>query len=161
MGRLQAIAIRRKRRAPTEACETAQVTAAGGLIGDHAGRSTDRLVTVMACEAWQAALEELGLPATGAGALPWTVRRANLLTGGVELPRAAGGVIAIGTLTLEVTGQTWPCRRMEEAQPGLLRALARDWRGGVTCKVLVPAAIAIGDPVTVPVSPPEVIRRLP
>ena len=35
---------------------------------------------------------------------------------------------------LEVTGETDPCERMEEIQPGLFQALAPGWRGGVTCR---------------------------
>lgn len=161
MGRLAAIAIRPKRKAPLQELEGVEITRDGGLAGDHAGRDLDRLVTVMTREAWQAALAELGLPADGEDALPWTTRRANLLTDGVALPRAAGGVIAIGEVELEVTDQTWPCRRMEEAQPGLLKALAKDWRGGVTCRVRAPGRVAVDDAVRVLVSPPEVVRRLP
>ncbi|MEL6209012.1 MAG: MOSC domain-containing protein, partial [Pseudomonadota bacterium] len=70
-------------------------------------------------------------------------------------------VVQVGDVQFEVTGQTWPCKRMEEAQTGLLKALAKDWRGGVTCRVLVPGEIAVGDPVSIPVSPPEMVRRLP
>ena len=52
--------------------------------------------------------------------------------------------------------QTYPCARMEEAQAGLLSALAKDWRGGVTCRVLEGGPIALGDPVEVTVRPPRV-----
>ncbi|MEL6246333.1 MAG: MOSC domain-containing protein, partial [Pseudomonadota bacterium] len=71
------------------------------------------------------------------------------------------GVVQIGEVRLEVTGQTWPCKRMEEAQPGLLKAMAKDWRGGLTCKVIDEGRISIGDAVDVLVSPSETIRRLP
>ena len=86
---------------------------------------------MLAREAWEAALEALGAPG-----IDWTARRANLLVEGAALPRAAGGVVRIGAVVLEVTGQTSPCSRMEEVRPGLLRALAPDWRGGITCRVV-------------------------
>ena len=88
-------------------------------------------------------------------ACPGPSRRANLLVEGVELPRAKGGILRIGAVRLEVTGQTYPCVRMEEARPGLLKALAKDWRGGVTCRVLSGGQIALGDAVEVLVRPPR------
>jgi MOSC domain-containing protein YiiM len=50
---------------------------------------------------------------------------------------------------------------MEEARVGLLKALAVDWRGGVTCRVLSGGQIALGDAVGVLVRPREVVSRLP
>jgi MOSC domain-containing protein YiiM len=51
----------------------------------------------------------------------------------------------IGDLILEVTGETKPCFRMEEASPGLRNALNSGWRGGVTCRVLQGGQIRVGD----------------
>jgi MOSC domain-containing protein YiiM len=79
----------------------------------------------------------------------------------VELPRALGGIVRIGSLLLEVTYPTTPCRRMDQARAGLMRALYPDWRGGVTCRVLEGGRVAIGDPVAVLVSPPVRHVRLP
>ena len=133
------------------------ISIAAGLEGDFKGaKYPRRQVTVLAREDWHAALEGLG-----AVGLPWTTRRANLLVAGVRLPRASGGILQIGSVRLEVTAQTYPCARMEEARPGLLKALAREWRGGVTCRVVEGGRIAIGDPVNVLVRPPEVQMRLP
>ena len=116
-----------------------------------------RGVTVLAREAWEAALADLG----DAGDLDWTARRANLLVEGVALPRAMGGVVRIGAVVIEVTYPTTPCRRMDEVSPGLLRALYPDWRGGITARVVEGGAFALGDPVEVLVSPPERKIRLP
>jgi MOSC domain-containing protein YiiM len=133
------------------------LSAEAGLAGDSKGaKYPRRQITVLAREAWEAALAELGEPG-----LPWTVRRANLLVAGIELPRAKGGILRIGLVRLEVTGQTYPCSRMDEAQPGLLKALARDWRGGVTCRVLAGGPNALGDEVAVLVRPTETLPRLP
>ena len=134
------------------------ISVAAGLAGDTKGaKYPTRQITVLSLEAWDAALAEIGGPH-----LAWTARRANLLVAGVELPRAKGAVLSIGSVRLEVTGQTYPCVRMEEAHQGLLKALARDWRGGLTCRVVAGGHIAVGAGVDVLVRPPsEAIVRLP
>jgi MOSC domain-containing protein YiiM len=117
---------------------------------------------MLAREDLQAALDDLAGGDGAGGHLGWTARRANLLVEGVRLRRAKGARLAIGEgVELEVTGQTVPCGRMEEAYPGLLKALYPEWRGGVTCRVLSGGAIATGDRVVVTFSPPEVRRKLP
>lgn len=139
--------------------ETGVISLDAGLEGDHKGlRFPNRQITVLSREAWTAALADLGIAPEE---LAWTARRANLLVESVDLPRAKGGIIAVGPAHLEVTGQTVPCRRMDEAQPGLLKALYPEWRGGITCRVIQPGTVAIGDPVSVLVSPPERRIRLP
>ena len=93
-------------------------------------------------------MAELGL--AGEQALPWHVRRANLLVEGVQLPREPGRVIAIGpTLRIEVTMECDPCSRMDEIQPGLKDALTPDWRGGVLGRILSDGEIAVGDEVRI------------
>lgn len=85
-----------------------------------------------------------------------------MLVRGLRLPRVKAAIIAVGQVKLEVTGQTYPCRRMDEAYPGLLKALAKDWRGGVTCRVLEGGEIALGDKVSLLSAPPEPpLRVLP
>jgi MOSC domain-containing protein YiiM len=156
-GRLIGIARRDARRAPMQEVDQGLITLAAGLVGDFKGaKYPQRQITVLALEAWQAAVAE-----TRQLGLPWTARRANLLVEGLELPRAVGGVLRIGAARLEATGQTYPCGRMEEAQAGLLSALAMDWRGGVTCRVLEGGPIALGDPVEVLLRPAPTVRRMP
>lgn len=144
-----------------EEIDAVDLTAGGGLEGDHKGSKFPRRgVTILSREAWAAALDEL-TDLAGPVRLPWTARRANLLVEGIELPRAAGAIIKLGLVRLEVTAQTYPCRRMEEVHRGLLRALAPDWRGGVTCRVVESGGIKLGDLIEV-VSSPKVHRpRLP
>jgi MOSC domain-containing protein YiiM len=133
------------------------VTAEGGLEGDHKGpKFPKRQLTVLAREAWQDAVDAIGRPD-----LPWTVRRANLLVEGADLPRAAGGIVQIGSVIVEVTFPTVPCKRMEEAAPGLLKALHLDWRGGITCRVIKGGILRICDAVEVVHAPPERVIRLP
>ena len=129
-----------------------------GLEGDHKGaRFPLRQVTVLSLEAWRAALDDL----PGRPDLPWTARRANLLVEGVRLPRAKGGLLAIGEVELEVTHQTVPCRRMDEAHDGLLKALHPEWRGGVSCRVARAGTVRVGDLVEVLRAPPEHRVTLP
>jgi MOSC domain-containing protein YiiM len=156
-GRLTGIACRDKRLAPMQEIASGTVSVAAGLDGDFKGaKYPRRQITVLEHEAWQAALAEVG-----GAALAWIARRANLLVEGVALPRAKGGILAIGGVRLEVTAQTYPCARMEEARAGLLKALAKDWRGGVTCRVLTGGSITLGDAVEVLVRPAEVKPSLP
>ena len=161
-GRLIGIARRGVRRAPIQEVSEGLVTVEAGLIGDFKGaKYPRRQITVLAREVWDAALAEIGHPELPWPKLHWTARRANLLVESVELPRAAGGILRIGPVRLEITAQTYPCARMEEAQAGLLSALASDWRGGVTCRVLDGGPIALGDRVEVLLRPKTAERRLP
>jgi MOSC domain-containing protein YiiM len=140
-----------------QTCAEGRITIAAGLEGDFKGaKYPRRQITVLTQEAWEAALAGIGHPP-----LDWTVRRANLLVTGVRLPRAAGGILRIGPVRLEITGQTYPCQRMEEAWAGLLSALGKDWRGGITARVLDEGVLALGDAVEVLVDPPEIKPRLP
>jgi MOSC domain-containing protein YiiM len=141
--------------------EQVTITAGAGLDGDHkGGKFPRRGVTMLAREAWAEAIAALG-DLAGEVPLPWTTRRANLLVEGVALPRAAGALLRVGPVLLEVTAQTVPCARMDEAHPGLRKALSPDWRGGVTCRVLEGGLVAIGGEVAVLLSPPERRIRLP
>lgn len=153
-----ALARRDARRAPMETIGKTEITEAGGLAGDFKGaKHKTRQITILAKEDWSAALADLPIDAR---ALPWTTRRANILIERLRLPRVKGAILAIGDIQLEVTGQTYPCRRMDEAYPGLLKALAPDWRGGVTCRVLTGGLIDIGDEISIQSSPAEPPPRI-
>lgn len=160
MGTIAGIAVRAARRAPMMCRETVLVSPEYGVAGDHKGaRFPKRQVTVMAAEDWAAACALLG---TAGQNLEWTVRRANLLTLGLTLPRAVGAILSVGEdVVFEVTGQTVPCRRMDEAVDGLRRVLGPDWRGGVTCRVVAGGTISLGDDLGVTFAPPQRVRRLP
>ena len=128
-----------------EEVASVMVTPAGGIDGDCKGaRFPRRQVTLITSELWDAALFTLGCPA-----LPWTMRRANLLVEGGSLPLGAGSRIMVGAAELEVTGETVPCAQMDMAWTGLRKALAPDGRGGATCKVITGGIIAIGDEIRI------------
>jgi MOSC domain-containing protein YiiM len=144
-GLLIGIARRAASRAPMELVQSGLVSIASGLEGDCKGSKFPlRQITILAREDWDAALLDLGNPA-----LDWTTRRANFLVEGLQLPRGKGSVISIAGCVFEVTDQTSPCALMDHFYLGLRKALAPDWRGGVTCKVLSGGLVTIGDAVTV------------
>ncbi len=144
MGRLAGIARRKNKRAPMETLESADLSCASGVAGDLRGKPGNRQVTLLSTRDWQSACNELGDEL-----LPWTVRRANLLIDQIDLPRAAGHIIAIGPSRLRTTMEVDPCSRMDEQAPGLRKALLADWRGGVACEVIEGGTVAVGDDVSI------------
>jgi MOSC domain-containing protein YiiM len=141
-GRLEAIWIKRFRRGPMDAVASADLITNRGIAG-NANQAGRRQVTMIAREAWQAALDEVG------AIVPPHARRANLMVAGVRLARTRGQILEIGDARIEILGETKPCERMEEAQPGLRAALYMDWRGGVFGAVLRGGTIRVGDPVCI------------
>ncbi len=140
MATLRGIAYRLKSKGEMLTRDRVQVTPERGIENDYRGHPHNRQVTVLSVDDWQSACDELNLD------LPWTTRRANLLVEGISFsPASVGDVIQIGDLRLQVTRETDPCRRMEEAQPGLMKALAPDWRGGACCRVMSGGEISLGD----------------
>lgn len=152
-GRLMGIARHDRPRGPMEVLGSVSVTAAEGVHGDfrgaiRPGRRPRRQVSLIEAESWAAALAELDR--SGDPSLPWWVRRANLLSEGIRLPREAGAIIAIGSsLRIEVTTECDPCSRMEEVAPGLKAVLTPDWRGGVLGRVIADGDIAVGDEIRI------------
>lgn len=137
------IARKARSRAPMETLDRVDITTELGLDGDFRGKLRRRQVTILAEEGWQAACN-----AIDRGDLDWTTRRANLYVRGIDLPRTKGAKLSIGSVVFEVTGETDPCNRMEDAAPGLKEAMTPDWRGGVTCKVVEGGSVTLGDDVS-------------
>ena len=138
------------------------ITNEAGLQGDHKGpKFPKRQITILAIEDWSAALADLTLPGQRKVDLPWTVRRANLLTQGLRLPRARGAILRVGDVELTVEAQLLPCARMDKAHDGLRKALHPNWRGGLACSVSRGGAISLQDEIIVLHHPPEKTRRLP
>lgn len=147
MTKLIAIAYKTEKRGAMITTESANVTQKSGVENDIFGRPGKRQVTVISLQQWQQACNEIDKN------LPWFTRRANLLVDGLSFSaQDQGKQLVIGELILEITGETDPCKKMEMAYPGLEKALLPDWRGGVTCRVLNDASIAINDPVSLTAS---------
>lgn len=151
MGRLAGIARHDRPRGPMEELTRARVTVEHGVEGDGRGtslRTKGRQVSLIEAESWAATMAQLGLE--GDAALPWYMRRANLLVEGISLPRETGTVLAIGDkLRVAITMECDPCQRMDEIHPGLKNALRPEWRGGVLGTVLSDGEIAVGDEIRI------------
>ena len=139
-GRLEAIWIKRMKRGPMDFVEQAMVQLGQGLIG-NANQGGRRQVTILEREIWAELMTEVG------GTLPPSARRANLLIRGLSLRRSAKRILRIGSCRIRILGETRPCERMEEACPGLQKAMSRAWAGGAFGEVLDDGEILVGDPV--------------
>jgi MOSC domain-containing protein YiiM len=121
-----------------DAVQRARLTAAEGMAGS-VDRSRRRQVTIIAREAWDRCMAEL------AAAVDPSARRANVMVEGIELAGSRGRVLRIGEARLLIGGETTPCERMDEAHPGLRRAMRPEWRGGVHARVIGDGWVEVGD----------------
>jgi MOSC domain-containing protein YiiM len=148
-GRLAGIARHGRSRGPIEVIDRVHVSVEAGLAGDFRGAvkpggKGKRQVSLIEAGDWAAAMADLRAD------LDWSVRRANLLVEGFDLPQTPGVVIAIGEdVRLEITVECDPCSRMEEIAAGLKAALTPDWRGGALARVLRGGDIAVGDEIRI------------
>ena len=66
---------------------------------------------------------------------------------GIRLMDTRGRILQIGDCRIRIYGETRPCEVMDEALPGLKKALGNDWGGGAFGEVLDDGEIAIGNEV--------------
>ena len=140
MGKLEAIFVKRFHRGPMDARDEAVLRTGRGLEG-NADQGGVRQVTLVAQEPWTALMAEVG------ASLGPDARRANLVLSGIDLESSRGRTLKIGQCRLGITGETRPCERMDEATPGLRRAMGARWGGGAYAEVLTGGPIAVGDSV--------------
>ena len=121
-----------------EAAERAVLVAGRGLAG-NANQGGTRQVTLIDLQRWRAVMDQVG------GDLETGARRANLVIDGLELFDSRGRTLRIGAARLLVHGETRPCERMDDALPGLQRAMGERWGGGVFAEVIAGGDISAGD----------------
>lgn len=141
-GRVRALAFRPVDSDPMR--EAPSVTVAPGRGIDRENRPAGkRELTLLSSESWFDACRELGRD------IPWTCRRANVLVERLHLPDTIGKVLSIGTVRVQVHGETKPCGLMDKESQGLRIALQSEGRGGVHAEVLSGGVISVGDEVRV------------
>lgn len=141
------IGLRPSRRAAVEEVRSAEIGLAG-LVGDHRAAAGPRAVTLIQWEHLAVIGALLGLEGPVAPAL----LRRNIAVSGVNLMALRKAEFRIGGATLRGTGPCAPCSRMEEAfGHGGYNAVRG--HGGIRAEVLVPGAVAVGDPVRAELSP--------
>ena len=139
-GRLESIWIKRAKRGPMDAVETARANAGSGLEG-NTEQGGKRQVTLLSVEGWADAV------AAVEGEPDPILRRANLLVSGVDLVETRGKTLQVGKVEIRIYGETRPCRRMEEGHTGLRAALDPEWRAGAYGEILSDGEIKLGDEV--------------
>lgn len=138
VGQIIGIALRTAARGPMRELSTIEVAHDGTLAGDHRA-SGNRAITFLSSGQWRAVQQELQVE------LPWHTRRANLLVECDSLENLVGRTVRVGSVEVVILGETEPCARMEELQPGLLEALVPHMRGGVHGRVSQGGTIRVGD----------------
>jgi MOSC domain-containing protein YiiM len=138
---VESIWIKRARGGPMDPAERAELRAGHG-IADNANQGGLRQVTLLDRDRWTTIERDLGSPVNP------LVRRANLMVRGIHLARSRDRILCIGSCRLRIRGETRPCRRMDEACPGLQAAMDADWGGGAFAEVLDGGEIRVGDPVS-------------
>lgn len=138
--RLDAIWIKSARRGAMRPVDRATLVADRGIAGnaDQGGR---RQVTLIHRETWQRVMDSLD------ASVDPSARRANLMVSGLDLAESRDRILRVGECRIRIMGETKPCRRMDEAFPGLQKALRPPWRGGAYGVVLDDGEIEVGDPV--------------
>jgi MOSC domain-containing protein YiiM len=140
-GQLAWIGLRPARRAPILAPDSAILTTARGIAGDHYDTRRDgpRQVTLIAMEDLAAIAAFVGRTEVA----PELVRR-NLVTRGINLWALKDRRFRVGAALLEGSGDCAPCGFMEEnLGPGGYNAVRG--HGGITARVLEGGEIRIGD----------------
>ncbi|WP_373061502.1 MOSC domain-containing protein [Gemmatimonas sp.] len=142
VGVIEQIWLKRAKRGPMDPVASARLQAQRGLVG-NANQGGRRQITLLEAERWAehlSAVSRDGDPAMGPER-----RRANVLVRGFPLVNSRGRVLRIGSVRVQIAGETKPCHQMDEVCDGLQAAMRPDWGGGAFAIVLDDGEIAIGD----------------
>lgn len=136
-GKIEAIWIKRGKRAPMDAVSLAELVKGKGLR-HNANQGGWRQVTLLDADVWEQAMLELDADLNPA------VRRANILVRGLDLVKSRGKILQLGNGKLKILNETKPCERMDEALPGLQKALYDNWGGGAFGRVIEGGDVWVG-----------------
>ena len=140
MGVVLSLWLKRFKRGPMDRVLFAEAVAGRGLAG-NANQGGRRQVTLIDEARWREALEALGVDVDP------STRRANVLLSGIDLEGQRGHSLRLGQAVIRIYNELTPCHQMDEAQPGLRKALKPRWRGGAFGEVIEGGIIHVGDPV--------------
>lgn len=151
IGKVEWIGIRAERRANVESVNEIQVDVDGGLSGDHYSKNGGkRQITLMQAEHIEAVEKMLDRTVD-----PGSLRR-NIVISGINILAFADRKFSLGEVVLEMTGQCFPCSRMEEnIGPGAYNAMRG--HGGITAMVIKGGTLRVGDEVRL-YNEPEVVE---
>jgi MOSC domain-containing protein YiiM len=139
-GLLEGLWIKRAKLGPMDPATAATLVEGRGLVG-NANQGGTRQVTVIEKEVFD------GLRGSLDPAVDPSMRRANLLVSGVRLEESRGAILHVGDCRILLVGETRPCERMDEALPGLRKALEPGWGGGAYGRVVQGGDVRVGDEV--------------
>jgi len=152
-GVVERIWLKRAKRGPMDVRTTVGARKNRGLVG-NANQGGRRQVTILDADLWERHMQALG------AALDPSTRRANVLVRGIDLAGSRGRVLRIGSVRVQVAGETKPCHQMDEALNGLQAVMRPDWGGGAFGILLDDGDITVGDAVTWDADDPEMQRSL-
>jgi MOSC domain-containing protein YiiM len=140
MGKVLRIFLRSERKEPVIEVDYATAVVGTGLNGDHFNKKGKRQITILSKKAWEEACQKLGKE------IDPKFRRANLLVDGIYFQNySINRILRIGKVRIRITGETKPCRLMDDVEEGLKDALEYCWRGGAFGEVIKGGPINVGD----------------
>lgn len=140
-GRVEALWTKRAHRGVMDPQEKVTLVAGKGIDDDANFGRSKRQVTVIEKEVFDRIRAELP-------AVEPAMRRANVMVSGVRLAESRGKILSLGTVRIELFGETRPCERMDAQVPGFTAALDPDWAGGAFGIVLDDGEVSVGDRVS-------------